>query len=164
MASANTIDLGVNYHLPAGAAVTYTPGSGNTAIVPLKSGNTYYVIPVANSSKVQLAATLTDAQNGNAIPLTFQSAPAVNVKLQIKDFDGESTRDGKPVMGAFVCKDSQGRIYPATSRRLAPDFNLHFQAYHDKVYILIHPFRGRPYVSTLEQIDPGSFVSISPVP
>ncbi|SPF47867.1 exported hypothetical protein [Candidatus Sulfopaludibacter sp. SbA4] len=47
---------------------------------------------------------------------------------------------------------------------ITTNFNLHFQAYHHKVYILIHPFRGRPYVSTLEQIDPGSFVRISPVP
>jgi hypothetical protein len=44
------------------------------------------------------------------------------------------------------------------------NFNLHFQVNHHKVYILVHPFRGRPYVSTLEQIDSGSFVSISPVP
>jgi hypothetical protein len=65
----------------------------------------------------------------NTIPLKFESAPAVKVKLQIKDFDGQSTRDGKPVMGAFTFKDSQGRIYPAPSRRLAPDFNFHFQVY-----------------------------------
>ena len=43
------------------------------------------------------------------------------------------------------------------------NFNLHFQVYHHTVYRLIHPFRGRPYVGTLEQVDAGSFVSISPI-
>ena len=63
------------------------------------------------------------------IPLHFDAAPAVQVKLKIRDFDGKSERDGKPVLGAFTFTDARGRIYPAPSRRLAPDFNFHFQVY-----------------------------------
>jgi hypothetical protein len=59
----------------------------------------------------------------------FEAAPAVLVRLRVKDFDGKSERDGKPVIGAFTFADSLGRIYPAPSRRLAPDFNFHFQVY-----------------------------------
>jgi hypothetical protein len=64
-------------------------------------------------------------------PLTFvfSSAPAVLVKLRVRDFDGKSQRDGRPVLAAFTFADKLGRIYPAPSRRLAPDFNFHFQVY-----------------------------------
>jgi hypothetical protein len=37
--------------------------------------------------------------------------------------------DGKPTMGSFVFRDSQGRVYPSQSRRLAPDFGFHPQVY-----------------------------------
>src|SRR5439155_9675246 len=63
------------------------------------------------------------------IPLEFEAAPAVLVKLRVRDDDGKSERDGKPVVGAFTFRDSLGRVYPAPSRRLAPDFNFHFQIY-----------------------------------
>jgi hypothetical protein len=63
------------------------------------------------------------------IPLLFESAPAVLVKLRIKDDDGKSERDGRPIVGAFTFADKFGRIYPAPTRRLAPDFNFHFQIY-----------------------------------
>lgn len=53
----------------------------------------------------------------------FECAPAVVVKLEVKD------HDGKPVMAAFTFRDSQGRVYPALSRRLAPDFFFHPQIY-----------------------------------
>ncbi len=65
----------------------------------------------------------------NAIPVDFEAAPAVLVRLRVRDDDGQAQRDGKPVMGAFTFTDSQGRIYPSPSRRLAPDFNFHFQIY-----------------------------------
>ena len=63
------------------------------------------------------------------LSLLFETVPAVLVKLRVRDHDGKSERDGKPVVGAFVFTDSQGRIYPSPSRRLAPDFNFHFQIY-----------------------------------
>jgi hypothetical protein len=66
---------------------------------------------------------------GGTVPLDFEAAPAVLVRLKVRDDDGKSERDGKPVMGAFTFADSQGRIYPSPSRRLAPDFNFHYQVY-----------------------------------
>jgi hypothetical protein len=66
---------------------------------------------------------------GGEVPVVFESAPAVLVRLKVRDDDGKSQRDGRPVMGAFTFADSLGRIYPSPSRRLAPDFNFHFQVY-----------------------------------
>ena len=59
----------------------------------------------------------------------FESAPAVLVKLHVKDDDGQSVRDGKPVVATFTFADKLGHIYPARTRRLAPDFNFHDQIY-----------------------------------
>jgi hypothetical protein len=66
---------------------------------------------------------------GEPVAFTFDSAPAVLVKLRVKDFDGKSERDGRPVVGAFTFEDKFGRIYPTPTRRLAPDFNFHYQIY-----------------------------------
>jgi hypothetical protein len=63
------------------------------------------------------------------VPLLFDAAPAVLVHLKVKDFDGQTKRDSRPVMAAFTFRDSQGRVYPSPTRRLAPDFNFHFQIY-----------------------------------
>jgi hypothetical protein len=57
------------------------------------------------------------------IPFTFESSPAVLVRLHVHD------HDGKPVMGAFTIRDNQGRYYPSMSRRLAPDLGFHPQVY-----------------------------------
>ena len=59
----------------------------------------------------------------NEINILFDCEPAVEVTLEILDVDG------KPVTGHFVFKDGQGRVYPAMSRRLAPDFFFHEQIY-----------------------------------
>jgi hypothetical protein len=67
--------------------------------------------------------------SSNEVPFLFESAPAVVVRLRVQDDDGSSQRDGRPVMAAFTFADSLGRIYPSPSRRLAPDFNFHFQIY-----------------------------------
>ena len=45
------------------------------------------------------------------------------MKLEVLD------DDGKPTTGQFVFRDAQGRVYPARSRRLAPDFFFHDQIY-----------------------------------
>src|SRR6202035_3873804 len=45
------------------------------------------------------------------------------------DDDGKSERDGLPIMAAFTIADASGRVYPAPTRRLAPDFNFHPQIY-----------------------------------
>jgi len=59
----------------------------------------------------------------NELPVLFECAPAVAVKLEVFDVDGT------PTTGQFVIKDRQGRVYPARSRRLAPDFFFHDQIY-----------------------------------
>jgi hypothetical protein len=63
------------------------------------------------------------------VSLDFESLPAVLVKLRVKDYDGQSERDGRPVMASFIFRDNKGRIYPSQSRRLAPDFFFHAQIY-----------------------------------
>jgi hypothetical protein len=64
----------------------------------------------------------------------FSIAPAVVVKLQVQD------HDGKPTMGAFTFRDSQARVYPSMSRRLAPDFFFHPQIYRqDGETVLLPP-------------------------
>jgi hypothetical protein len=71
----------------------------------------------------------------NEIKLLFDSAPAVLVTLGVKDFDGKT-----PVMGSFIFRDSQGRVYPSQSRRLAPDFGFHPQVYRaDGETVLLQP-------------------------
>jgi hypothetical protein len=63
------------------------------------------------------------------VDFVFESAPAVLVKVRVRDDDGKAEHDGKPVVGAFTFTDAQGRVYPALTRRLAPDFNFHAQVY-----------------------------------
>jgi len=57
------------------------------------------------------------------LPILFQCKPAVQVTLNIIDHDGQ------PTTGQFVIRDSLRRVYPARSRRLAPDFFFHDQIY-----------------------------------
>lgn len=57
------------------------------------------------------------------IAVLFECRPAVPVRLMVLD------DDGKPTTAHFVIKDEQRRIYPARSRRLAPDFFFHDQVY-----------------------------------
>ncbi len=79
------------------------------------------------------------AESGT-VDVVFTSQPAVQVKLRVRDDDGQSERDGKPIMAAFTITDSGGRIYPAMTRRLAPDFNFHPQIYRaDGETVLLQP-------------------------
>ena len=64
------------------------------------------------------------------IPFVFESAPAVLVKLQRPRSRRQvEARRQAGRSAAFTFTDSRGRIYPSPSRRLAPDFNFHFQIY-----------------------------------
>ncbi len=53
----------------------------------------------------------------------FTSAPAHEVKLRILD------ENGQPVTGQLLVTDAQGHVFPAMSKRLAPDFFFHPQVY-----------------------------------
>jgi len=72
----------------------------------------------------------------NETDYLFESEPAVLVRLGVRDVDG------KPTVGAFTIRDSAGRVYPAMSRRLAPDFFFHAQIYRrDGETVLLQPGR-----------------------
>ncbi|HEY7159276.1 MAG TPA: CehA/McbA family metallohydrolase [Gemmataceae bacterium] len=94
-------------------------------------------------------------------PFLFESVPAVLVRLHVVDDDGATKRDGRPVVAAFTFTDSLGRIYPSPSRRLAPDFNFHFQIYRaDGETIALQPgkytvryARGPEYRTLQKTID-----------
>ena len=59
----------------------------------------------------------------NDVAILFDAKPAVQLRFDVIDFDG------KPTTGQFVIRDKRGRVYPARSRRLAPDFFFHDQIY-----------------------------------
>ena len=90
----------------------------------------------------------------NEINVLFECAPAVKVKLTILD------DDGTPTTGQFIFRDTQGRVYPARSRRLAPDFFFHDQIYrHSGEDVLLPPgqyevtyTRGPEYVIAQKSI------------
>ncbi|MCA9133432.1 MAG: CehA/McbA family metallohydrolase, partial [Planctomycetales bacterium] len=57
------------------------------------------------------------------IPLLFECRPSREIRLSIRDHDGQ------PTTCSLLIKDRQGRVYPNPSRRLAPDFFFHEQVY-----------------------------------
>jgi hypothetical protein len=57
------------------------------------------------------------------VDILFNCVPAVPVVLDVHD------EDGRPVMASFLFRDALGRVYPAQSRRLAPDLFFHPQIY-----------------------------------
>ena len=59
----------------------------------------------------------------NDLAVLFECAAAVEVTLDIVDHNGE------PTTGQFEIRDGHGRVYPARSKRLAPDFFFHDQIY-----------------------------------
>ena len=92
----------------------------------------------------------------NEVNILFECQPAVNVKLNVVDADGKTRTTGQ-----FVFRDAQGRVYPARSRRLAPDFFFHDQVYrHDGESVHLPPgrydvtyTRGPEYRIQRRQID-----------
>jgi hypothetical protein len=59
----------------------------------------------------------------NNAAVLFNSRPAVDVKLRVFD------EAGKPTTGSFLIRDRVGHIYPAQSKRLAPDLPFQPQVY-----------------------------------
>ena len=55
-------------------------------------------------------------ENWAKLPLEFDCQPATKVTLRVID------SEGLPAFARFEIQDSEGRIYPAQSKRLAPDF------------------------------------------
>ena len=68
------------------------------------------------------------------VPILFDCVPAVNVTLEVLDFDG------KPTTAGFIIRDALNRVYPSRGRRLAPDFFFHNQIYrHSGESVLLPP-------------------------
>jgi hypothetical protein len=59
----------------------------------------------------------------NDILVLFNIEPTRPITLRVKD------ENGAPTIAGFVIKDRAGRIYPAPSKRLAPDFPFQTQVY-----------------------------------
>ncbi len=59
----------------------------------------------------------------NDVSILFNCLPAKDVTLGVLD------EDGTPTVASFHIRDRQGRIYPAKSKRLAPDFSFQPQIY-----------------------------------
>ena len=68
------------------------------------------------------------------VPVLFEVAPAIAVKVKIADVDG------KPTTGRFTITDSTGHVYPPQPKRLAPDLFFQKQVYRaDGGTILLPP-------------------------
>ena len=68
------------------------------------------------------------------VPILFHCVPAVDVTLEVLDFDG------KPTTASFIIRDALNRVYPSRGRRLAPDFFFHNQIYrHNGESVLLPP-------------------------
>lgn len=67
------------------------------------------------------------------VPVLFDVAPAIPVKLGIHD------EDGTPTTARLTITDTMGRIYPPQAKRLAPDFFFQPQIYRRDGDLLILP-------------------------
>ena len=80
------------------------------------------------------------------------------VTVYVKDENDE------PTTASFVIRDQQGRVYPAQSKRLAPDFGFHPQIYRaDGEQIILPPGkftmttrRGPEYLEQTREIEVGN--------
>src|SRR4026208_2347632 len=96
----------------------------------------------------------------NDADILFDAVPAQAVVLRVLDEQGE------PTMASFLIRDSQQRVYPAITKRLAPDFAFHPQVYRadgDKVKLpdgeyIVEMVRGPESVAkrTTNRIDKNS--------
>ncbi len=66
-----------------------------------------------------------DHADWTKVEMDFKTIPSTLVHFQVTD------ADGTPCMGAFEIRDSQGRIYPAQTKRIAPDFFFQTQIYRE---------------------------------
>ncbi len=72
---------------------------------------------------VTLAYEDDPGRHSATLPVHFTSEPSQPVTLRVRD------ERGRPTIACFVVRDEQGRVYPAQSKRLDPDFFFHPQVY-----------------------------------
>ncbi len=77
--------------------------------------------------EAQIGATIgtgtADIGFRNRTAVLFDIAPSRDVTLRVRD------ENGRPTTASFVVQDKVGRVYPARSKRLAPDFFFQNQIY-----------------------------------
>jgi hypothetical protein len=91
----------------------------------------YRIVEIYSRDAGQRAAELTfDVGQGTQdigfrsdVPIVFTAAPARPVTLRIED------ERGRPAMARLVVRDAASRLYPAPSKRLAPDLPFQPQIY-----------------------------------
>jgi len=71
-----------------------------------------------------------ESADWSPVSLTFKILPSTPVTFDVKD------ADGSPCMAAFEIRDEKGRVYPAQSKRLAPDFFFQSQIYRESGEVL----------------------------
>ncbi len=59
----------------------------------------------------------------NEVDVLFTAKPTREITLRVRDENGE------PTIASFLIRDRQNRVYPAITKRLAPDFAFHSQVY-----------------------------------
>lgn len=59
----------------------------------------------------------------NEVDILFTARPAHEVTLRVRDENND------PTTASFIVRDQQNRVYPAQTKRLAPDFAFHPQVY-----------------------------------
>jgi hypothetical protein len=93
----------------------------------------------------------------NDVPILFNCLPSKDVTLRVAD------ENGRPTTASFIIRDPQGRIYPAKTKRLAPDFSFHSQIYRADgeqvrlpagVYTIEYT-RGPEYISQQQTLSVG---------
>lgn len=88
-------------------------------------------------------------------PVLFDIAPAVAVRLRLRD------HDGSPAAASLVFSDGQGRVFPPQAKRLAPDLYFQPQIYRrdgDTVWLppgrlTLTAWRGPEYRRTLQTVE-----------
>jgi hypothetical protein len=70
-----------------------------------------------------VGAASRDLSFRGTVPLIFDIQPSSNVLIEMRD------EHGQPTVGSLLIRDPQGRIYPAKTKRLAPDFYFQPQIY-----------------------------------
>ncbi len=71
----------------------------------------------------QVGIATADIGFRNRTAVLFDIEPSRDVTLRVRD------EHGRPTMASFVIEDKVGRVYPARSKRLAPDFFFQNQIY-----------------------------------
>jgi hypothetical protein len=66
-----------------------------------------------------------DSADWVPVMMKFKTVPSIPVTFQVKD------ADGMPCMAAFEIRDALGRVYPAQTKRIAPDFFFQPQIYRE---------------------------------